>query len=113
MTFLKDWHTIIHRDGGWTVDLDKLLTSPEVHRQLKEAGTLFKWLTIQALLSGTHPPHLVGIGTYTKKSLLKDWNSDWQTVLEEMNITYNSFFDIPISTTEEIVETHGSKKEKS
>ncbi len=109
--------------GGLHVDVNDLLRSPEVQRQLKGLNSMFKQQTIMALRLGTEPPHMVGRGTYTKKSLLRDWDDEWQAVLEGMNehidITYNSFFDIPeehppvgiLLTANEIAEQYGSKEE--
>jgi len=105
--------------GGIHVDVDELLKSPEVQRQLQGVDRLFKQTTIMALRTGSEPPHMVGKGIYTKKSLLRDWDDDWQAALEEMNefieITYNSFFDISeehppttdFLTADEIVKQYG------
>jgi len=115
----KGKHITVHGDGSWTIDAGSLLKSSEVRQQLKDIDGLFKQQTISALNLGTEPPHMVGMGTYTKKRLLQDWDDDWQAALEEMNnfidITYNSFFDIPeehqpvtdFFTADEIVRQYG------
>ena len=113
----------VDSQGGIHVDVNKLVRSPEFQRQLKGFDSLFKRQTILALHNGEKPPHLVGVGTYTKKSLIIDWTDDWQQELDELNksidITYNSLFDIPeehppsgvLYTANEIAEQYGSKKE--
>ncbi|MEE8233916.1 MAG: hypothetical protein V3R41_04470 [Gammaproteobacteria bacterium] len=115
----KDKHYTVHSDGSMSVDIDKFLNLPEVRRQLEGMNNLFRQQTIMALRLGTEPPHMVGKETYTKKSLLQDWDDDWQAALEECNkhvdITYNSFFDIPeehppvteFLTADEIVRQYG------
>lgn len=110
----------VERLGGISIDnMSEFLRTPEVQEQLKGADRMFKKQTIMALRTGSEPPHMVGVGTHTKKSLLQDWDDDWQAVLEEMNnyidITYNSFFDIPeehppvtkFFTADEIVRQYG------
>ena len=120
-------HYEVTERGGLrnTETIGEFLDHPNVRKQLKAMDGIFKQQTIMALRMGTQPPHLVGVGTYTKKSLLRDWDDEWQSVLEDMNehidITYNSFFDIPeehpdagiVYTADEIVNKYGREEENS
>lgn len=115
-------HYRVTDGGALEVDVRKLLSDPMVQKQLDAFQLLYMQETLGALYEGKEPPNSVGgYGILTKKKLITIWDDKWQAVLEEMNehidITYNSFFDIPeehppvtdFLTAEKIAEQYGKK----
>lgn len=84
--------TVSKSGGRHVTDVGKLLSSPEVQRQLKAVHNLFMGETLRALKYGKKPPHQVGKGTYTLKTLKRDWNDEWQSVADEIGIRYYDLF---------------------
>jgi hypothetical protein len=76
----------VTKSGGRHVDVGKLLSSPKVQKQLKAMDKLFKGEVLRALKFGKEPPLLVGKGIYTKKTLKRDWNDEWQAIANDLDI---------------------------
>ncbi len=78
--------TVANSGARYITDVGKLLSSPEVQRQLKAVNRLFMGETLRALKYGKEPPLAVGKGTYNLKTLKRDWNDEWQSVADELGI---------------------------
>ena len=76
----------VTKSGGRHVDVGKLLSSPKVQKQLKAMDKLFKGEVLRALKFGKEPPLLVGKGIYTKSTLKRDWNDEWQAIADNLDI---------------------------
>ena len=58
------------------------LQQPKIQEQLQEMENLFKREVIRAIHEGRSPPG----SDYTRQSLLRDWDDEWQTLANKMGI---------------------------
>ena len=62
------------------------LQQPKIQEQLRGMEQLYKHEVIRAIHEGRTPPHSVGVGTYTRQSLLRDWDDEWEAIASKMGI---------------------------
>jgi len=81
------------RDGSWSwttttpaVGSKEWLQKPQVQEQLRGVEQLYKREVIRAIHEGRTPPHSVGVGTYTRETLQRDWNDEWEAIAKRMGI---------------------------
>lgn len=83
------------KDGQWkwTSKIPKIpevgsneWLQPQIQEQIRGFESLFKYEVIRAIHEGRTPPHLVGVGTHTRQSLLQDWNDEWEAIASKMGI---------------------------
>jgi len=76
----------VSKSGARHTDVGKLLSSPKVQKQLRDVDKFFKGEVLRALKYGKEPPLLVGRGIYNLETLKQDWDDDWQSIANDLDI---------------------------
>lgn len=68
------------------VGSNEWLRQPQIQEQLRGMEQLYKREVVRAIHEDRTPPHSVGVGTYNRQSLLRDWDDEWEAIASKMGI---------------------------
>ena len=107
-------HLIYHKNGSISTDINTLLRNPKVQDDIRAAGRLYKMMVLKALYTGERPPKQYGdFLPMNKERLLVEWDDDWQAVMDDTGLDYNTFFGIKEELTAEEIAASYVEKERT